>query len=226
MLSEFKVNELEIHKYILEPINSNMYLIVKNKSALIIDPHICQDAVEFLEQKTVEEIWIILTHEHFDHISGVNFFREHWSCTVLCGNHAKEYLTDPLKNLSAYFKSLLIDKDAETVRIAEEVFDENYSCYADIGFDGRYGFEWQGLDIQLIETPGHSKGSICILVEEQYVFTGDSLVADNAVITRLPGGSKKEYRLITKPFLEGLSKDTIVFPGHGKENILNRFEIT
>ena len=76
-----------------------------------------------------------------------------------------------------------------------------------------------------METPGHSPGSICILINDKYIFSGDSLVDGNKVITRLPGGSRKDYNQITKPFLEGLSEDSIIFPGHGQEGCIKDFQI-
>lgn len=221
MISDFTIDGVEIHRYVFEPISSNMYIIIKNNTALIIDPHVNEEADGMLRQYEVDKIWIILTHEHFDHISGVNYFRENWSCTVICGQRAKDRLPDPSKNLAMYYEVLFINKECEKIE-----FDTEYRCYADIGFEGEYEFDWNGIDVHLVETPGHSKGSICIVMNKKYIFTGDSLVEDNEIITRLPGGSKEEYLSITKPFLDRLDKNMIVFPGHGKENILSTFVIT
>ena len=225
MLSRYKIDGIEVYKYVLEPIDSNMYVMMSNYSACIIDPHINSEGDALLEQAEVKKIWIILTHEHYDHIAGVNHFREKYECVVISNAMAKEYLPNPRKNLSAYFKSMFFDKDEQTIQLAEQVFSEEYSCEADVGFEKEYILEWNGLDMHLIETPGHSKGSICIIVNGTYIFTGDSLVDGNPIITRLPGGSKRDYQNITKPFLEGLSKEMIVFPGHGMEGILSGFEI-
>ena len=62
---------------------------------------------------------------------------------------------------------MLIDKDEEITEAAQAVFDEEYSCFADIGFEGIYDFIWEGISLHLVETPGHSKGSICVLVNNQ-----------------------------------------------------------
>ena len=81
------------------------------------------------------------------------------------------------------------------------------------------------LKIRLIHTPGHSPGSICILINDKYIFTGDGLVEGNKVITKLPGGDRKKYNEITKPFLEKLSNQVVVFPGHGDEGVMRDFRI-
>lgn len=67
----------------------------------------------------------------------------------------------------------------------------------------------------MIATPGHSKGSCCIEVDSKYVFTGDSLIQDIPVITRYPGGSMEEYERQTVPYLEKLSEEAFIMPGHG-----------
>ncbi len=225
MLSKYTIDGMKVYKYILEPIRSNMFIMVKNCEACVIDPHVSLEADDLLKNKGVKKIYILLTHEHYDHISGVNHFRETWECVVIGNTVTKEYLPNPKKNLSAFFKSIFFNKDEETIKKAECVFDETYACNADIGFENIYQFCWNNYEVQLVETPGHSKGSICILIDDKYVFTGDSLVDGAPIITRLPGGSKKDYQNITKPFLEQLPKDMIVFPGHGTEGELCDFEI-
>lgn len=225
MLSDYRIEGMEVDKYIWEPIKSNMYIMVKDDTALVIDPHISREAVEQLRQANVEKVWIILTHEHFDHISGVNHFRENWDCTVICGKQAKNSLPDPHKNLAAYFMAMMIGKEENVIQAAKQTVDEQYGCYADVGFEEEYDWEWNGLMVHLVETPGHSKGSICVLVNGKYLFSGDSLVGGNRIITKLPGGSKKEYQAVTKPFLEQLSADVIVFPGHGEEGKISDFDI-
>jgi hydroxyacylglutathione hydrolase len=87
---------------------------------------------------------------------------------------------------------------------------------ADIVFKDNFILKWGEHNLKLMETPGHALGSICILLDEQWIFTGDSLLADVDVITRLPGGSRKKYKEITLPILNDLSKDLQVYSGHGR----------
>ena len=77
--------------------------------------------------------------------------------------------------------------------------------------------------IFLKETPGHSKGSICILVDEKILFSGDTLVTGHETILRLPGGSKKDFAGITLPYLESLDREIMVYPGHGEPQKLAEF---
>ena len=68
-------------------------------------------------------------------------------------------------------------------------------------------------------------GSICISIEDRYIFTGDSLVQGAKIVTRLPGGNKSLYKEITKPYLETFPKDAIIYPGHGEVSLMSELEI-
>jgi glyoxylase-like metal-dependent hydrolase (beta-lactamase superfamily II) len=91
---------------------------------------------------------------------------------------------------------------------------EPYSCMADMVFEKEKTIDWKGHKIELVSTPGHSKGSICIIVDNKYLFSGDSLLRDYPTITRLKGGSYKIYKENTLEFFKFLLPETIVYPGH------------
>ena len=106
----------------------------------------------------------------------------------------------------------------------------DYSCEADVVFDKEYMTDWAGLKIMLCSTPGHSPGSICAEIYDETgqlmaLTTGDSLVEGNKVITRLPRGSKSDYRNITRPYLESFDPDTLILPGHGEIRRLKELEL-
>ena len=116
--------------------------------------------------------------------------------------------------------------------MAEEIFRNDYSCTADSDFEGSYSFNWENLKLVLVETPGHSQGSICVEAYSESepkkllaLATGDSLVEGNKVITRLPGGDKKAYKERTFKYLESFSGNTTVLPGHGEISLLKDLEL-
>lgn len=225
MVCKYKIEGKEVYKYFMPVIESNMFILISDKKALVIDPNENEEAAHLLKEKGVEQVTILLTHEHYDHISGVNFFRDRWPCVVYGNQHCKEMVPEPTKNMAAFFMVMFISKEEEEQNKARELFSEDYCCEVDIGFEGTLDIQWEELTLHLLETPGHSPGSICIVVKDSAVFTGDSLVQGAKVITRLPGGSRKAYQNVTRPFLEGLPQDMLVFPGHGEESLMKELEL-
>lgn len=224
MICRYSICDKPVYKFIMPLIKSNMYVILSGRKALIIDPNVNEAAMNLLEEHNVEKIVILLTHEHYDHISGVNYFRDKWNCTVYGNKCCKERCEKPEKNLAAYFMALFIGRSEEERQQATELFQDHYHCTVDRTFERKMELEFGQMKWELVSTPGHSSGSICILVENA-LFSGDSLVQGAKVITRMPDGDRKAYQMITRPFLESLPQDTIVFPGHGQESIMSELEL-
>lgn len=223
MITKYETANGTIFIFSLDGIDARMYVIVSNKEALIIDPHVSEELKEMLEKYKMKEVTILLTHEHFDHISGINWLRNLYNCKVICSEKCEEGLKNPSINLSNYLDALLINKTNEFKEIAKKFQKQDYRCFCDYAFNSSKEINWSKNHIKLIETPGHSKGSICIILNENIVFTGDSLVNGFPIITRLPGGSKKEYVDITLPFLKSLPMDTLICPGHGEPDVISKF---
>ena len=79
---------MDIKSYSFYPIDARMYVIVENGKALIIDPSISEDAKKYLKSEKIEDILILLTHEHYDHISGVNWFKEEFIRNIIISTYS------------------------------------------------------------------------------------------------------------------------------------------
>ena len=214
----------KIQSYVFYPIDSCMYIWQEEDSVVIIDPCVSKDALLYLRERNIIRILVILTHEHYDHISGVNWLKENFAkVSVLCSQLCAGALDNPYRNLSEFWEVLFIGKEEKIQEHIRNMDIQPYSCEADETFEGEYEFIWQGHKIFLKETPGHSKGSICILVDEEILFSGDTLVTGHETILRLPGGSKKDFAGITLPYLESLDREIMVYPGHGEPQKLAEF---
>lgn len=211
---------MTVYEFIGAYIDEKTYVICEGKDVLMIDAIWTQELDEFLESRDPDNVQIILTHEHIDHIYGVNHYRELYNCQVMCSRKCSELITDCKTNFAMYqpiiFENRFIDYDVSGV-------NADYSCYADTFFDNSIQYEWNSHVVYMKETPGHSKGSICIVVDDKILFTGDSLLLRNKIITKIPGGSKKAYLEITKPYLESIKDDVIVYPGHGESALMKEF---
>ena len=73
--------------------------------------------------------------------------------------------------------------------------------------------ECGGLNFEIIHTPGHTEGGICIKVEEN-LFTGDTLFYMSVGRTDLGRGSYEELMNSLKKLLE-MDENLNVYPGHG-----------
>src|SRR5271169_3199361 len=79
------------------------------------------------------------------------------------------------------------------------------------------------MDITVLETPGHTPGSVCFYAEKEGIlFSGDTLFFDGVGRTDLPGGSEKKLRESIQKKIAVLAPETRVFPGHGPFTTVER----
>ncbi len=201
---------MDVHRFSSSAFNVNSYIIEENGHLLMVDPILTEKIRKAFEKDIVD--FAFLTHEHYDHILSVNEINGRNLFPVYCGQAAVLGLKDPRKNLSHYSEFLLefipfVDK-------TEKISITDYKCECNnILHDGQ-SISWQGHELLIKETPGHSKGSICIFLDRKYLFSGDTVFSKFETALRLPGGSQKDYRDITLKWLESLPSDTKVYPGH------------
>lgn len=198
-----------IKQYVSGLLNSNMYIIEEDGYSVIIDPFVSEEI--FGNMELVPSL-VILTHEHFDHISGVNFIKEHYRIPVYASAACAENLKKPNRNLSRHFDAFCQMQSWISDYICS--YSGDYSCSADITFSGGTEIDWRGHAIKLIEAPGHSAGSILIYVDEKFLFAGDSIFRDYPTGTRFTGGSTRDFEARTRPIIESFPRGTIVYPGH------------
>lgn len=215
----YQIADYPVYRFSMPVIDSSMYLVPAGESCLVVDPCISQEAEALLEKLEILECLVLLTHEHYDHISGVNRLRELLPCQVVCTESCGGRIGDPRKNCAAYSAALVVAKSEEEQAQFLRIVDTEYTCQTDRTYSGHMELWWQDLTLTLRETPGHSPGSQIIEIERRWYFTGDSLIPDEKVITRFPGGSRKAYKEITQPLLEAIPPGSILFPGHGKETV-------
>ena len=207
---------MNITKYIPGQAYANMYVLEENNHLIFIDPGIVDID---MTGKTLD--YILLTHEHYDHISGVNYWKEMTGVKVVCNEKCAEGIKEPTRNLSYMFKEFC---EIQSVRdIVEPVENLNYSAEADIIFEDTYEIVWQGNEIKIFATPGHSAGSESILVNGEKLFSGDALFKDYPVTGIFPGSSKQDWQEIGLPRLKALPESIMVYPGHFEEFSLSEY---
>lgn len=202
---------MKVERFLTPYMRSYSYVITEGDAAIVIDP--CEmDAVRQLVQKCVKgAACCILTHEHYDHISGLDWMHR-MGVPVLASQACGESLADPKLNQSRYFDLFCMVQKRLEGDVIPDV--REYRGYADHVFRDEASFAWKGHHIFLKCTPGHSKGSICILIDGRYLFSGDTLFPDTETNCGILGGSIEQLTQISMPWLLSLDPDLIVYPGH------------
>lgn len=200
-----------IKKFVSNLLESNMYILEEEEHLIVIDPFVPFDNDVDSFFTSVPEL-LILTHEHFDHISGVNFIKERYNVPVYASVACDNNLSRPNRNLSRHFDAFCRMQSWIPDYMCD--YSGDYICKADVTFSDCADVNWLGHNIRLTEAPGHSQGSIFIYVDDRFLFAGDSIFRDYPTGTRFTGGSAKDFAKITRPLIESLPGDTIVYPGH------------
>ena len=205
-----------IRRYISGLLSSNMYVVVEGDHAVVIDPF---DDLSAAEGLTIDTI--LLTHEHYDHISGVNAWKAATGAPVLCSKPCAENIQNPKKNLASHFKEFCA---LQTWIKLEEIpsSDPEYACSAGETFELETMLPWRGHEFRLFEIPGHSQGSIGIMLDNKDFFSGDSLLENCEIELRMPGGSRKKWKEIGSKRIEAIPNGTRIWPGHFDSFVLQR----
>lgn len=187
---------------------TNSYIIFDEKSneAMVIDPGgEPEKIINMLNDQGVETLkYIFLTHCHADHIGGVPQVKEAKGGKILISRADAEGLYNPEVSLAPYIDMPNIELEADS-RIDDE----------DLIHIGN-------LEFQVISTPGHTKGSVCLYYPEgRLVFTGDTIFSGSWGRTDLPTGNFVEIMNSISNRLMILPDETIVYPGHGKVTMIS-----
>lgn len=182
---------------------TNTYFIMTEGGAIVIDPGDgSREILNFIKNDNLNVKYVLLTHGHFDHINSTKLLQE---------SGAEVYL----HSLDAH---MLNDKSnlAWISGVVSNGFAPDYLVE-----DG-YKFNLLGLDITVMHTPGHTKGSVCYLIEDS-IFSGDTLFYLSVGRTDFPTGSSSQLENSIANKLFALPSDYTVYPGHGMETSL-KFE--
>ena len=196
------MSEFRIQTYVLGEVSTNCYLIYHDglRQAVVVDP---ADNGAYVLNKcrelNVKPVAVLLTHGHFDHILAVKDICRAFLCKVYAGREEDRLLKDPSLNLSGSMGSEQTSLEADVlVKEGDEL--------------SLIGFTWK-----VLETPGHTAGSVCYYVEsEQVLLSGDTLFAGSLGRTDLPTGDMRDIVCSIREKLLSLPADTMVYPGHGE----------
>lgn len=185
---------------------ANCYLLEDDGKALLIDPGDSADfLLETIQRMGLELVGIIATHGHFDHIMACGEIQLSFPYLPLHIHENDSFLLKRVDETAKHFLGfdpvILPVRQTATLRSGE--------------------FLISNFPIQVIETPGHTPGSVSLYFpESQALFSGDTLF--NAGIGRYDFSySDKDLLKASLAKLLELPGEIIVYPGHGEQTSID-----
>ena len=192
-----------IERHVVGSYRTNCYVLTSAGQALVIDPGDEGDLL-IRELGDADVSRIVLTHCHSDHIGAVNELVERYGASVCVGREDAVGVADP--HLSGF------DEEGSDYRVER----------VDRLLDDGDALAWGEDRLEVIATPGHTPGSICLYDPGTgTMFTGDTLFADGIGRTDFVRGDAKAMRA-TCARLAVYPDGTAIFPGHGPQSALGR----
>jgi glyoxylase-like metal-dependent hydrolase (beta-lactamase superfamily II) len=199
---------MKIDTIVLGDFEANCYCVRSDetsKACLLVDPGLNPEPlIRFLTNNHLAPELIAITHGHADHIGGVETVRQYFPTIKVAISQADaEMLTSPVKNLSMLAEVMVQARPAEIIITAQR------------------SIEAAGLRFEVIHTPGHTPGGICLYnSDEGILFSGDTLFAGSVGRSDFPGGDGALLIDRIKHKLLILPEETRVYPGHGPATTL------
>lgn len=187
-----------------QPFAENSYLVWDDRGteAFVIDPGFEPELIQqALDERQLALAAIVCTHGHCDHMAGnAALKRANPTAPIIIGAGDAEMLTDPMKNLGAFFGFDVVSPPADRV-----VNEGDALTVA-------------GITMDVYHVPGHSPGHVVFVLRDTQptlVLGGDVLFRGGVGRTDFPGGSFVQLKANIQRVLWPLPQDAVVYPGHG-----------
>lgn len=181
----------------------NSYCLILGNQSVLIDPGDEFDVLLAQFERSESKFHsILLTHGHFDHIGAVHDFQSKYSIPTYL--HSKD---KRIANQANLFRKFAGD---DTIVKSPKI---------DYFIDEVSEFSVNGKMFEFHHTPGHSLGSVCIVLDSK-LFCGDVILEDVIGRTDLPGGNYNSLVQSVNYIIEKF-ENYDVYPGHGNPFVLN-----
>lgn len=196
---------MKIDTCVVGPIETNCYIVEDAGETIVIDPGdqplLIMDALAGREIKE-----IIVTHYHWDHLSALSALQEATGARAAMSQKDADRV-DGVSRLDSFD----IDRGHGAPRIDRRLSEGDEVTVGECVF-------------KVIETPGHTPGSICLYcAEQQTLFSGDTLFADgrHGRTDFVDGSQRAMVDTLVNKFID-VSDDTRVYPGHEHSSTMAR----
>lgn len=200
--------EYKIMKLVVGELQENCFILFdENKDAFVVDPGgSSENIIEAIDKNSLNIKYILLTHGHFDHVGAVAALVKKYKAPVYMSKDDRAFLESPKEVRASSFGMQIEAADVDVfVKEGDEIpFSEG--------------------TIKVIETPGHTLGSVCYLFEN-YLFAGDTLFNGSIGRTDFP---ESDHSLMIESLkkLKKLDDEIYVLSGHGPESQISYEKMT
>jgi glyoxylase-like metal-dependent hydrolase (beta-lactamase superfamily II) len=179
--------------------NCYLYACPQTREAVIIDPGDEPERIlEAIQELKLVPKYILNTHGHIDHIGAIDAVSEVYPVPLAIHPADMPMYTDP-RSAAFYGRTAPLVKREPTMLLQE---------------GDRISFGSLALDV--LHTPGHTPGGICLVSRPYCVFSGDTLFQRGIGRTDMEGGDYTQLIASIQEKLYTLDDDLVVFPGHGE----------
>ncbi|MBE7048629.1 MAG: MBL fold metallo-hydrolase [Ruminococcaceae bacterium] len=191
-----------IEKITLGSIGENCYFVGDPQCMVVIDPgDEGEKILTHIQEKDYRVQYVVLTHCHYDHIGAAAAIVEATGASLLIGAKERSNYFDRHVSFCGYFAKM------PTLLEPDVLLNDG-----DVITVGPYTF-------QVIHTPGHTSGSLCLLCEND-LFSGDTIFYRTIGRADFPTGSLRDLVKSIKEKLFILSDSVRIHPGHGEDSTI------
>lgn len=208
------------------PFGINTWIVpLCGNRVLVFDPGACSFTKDshkitgFLSENNLDPVAFVLTHGHFDHITGTGVLKNAYpEVPLVC--HEKDCVMIGHNAVSVQMPALSVMGLELIVHALENLPDADITFSCDTTLDKLIKTSDQLLQKELsfwkgICTPGHTPGSVCWYnSREKILMSGDTIFYHSWGRTDLPGGNEGDIIKSLKMINEKIPSDTKVYPGH------------
>lgn len=176
---------------------SNTYLVMDEatKEGVIIDNFgETTKIISAINDMAMSPKAILLTHGHFDHVSGVDTLKSNYNIPVYIHGNDWAMIEKAADIFGEMGKPDFILKENDEIKLGNKI-------------------------IKVIETPGHTPGGVCFLIDG-HLFTGDTLFKQSIGRTDFVGGDSALLLSSINNKLSKLDEKTKIYPGHGESSTI------
>ena len=177
---------------------------------IIVDPgmpDISADIEMIIEENKLKPVAAFITHGHLDHTFSIKPLADGYDIPTYIHSEDRRFIADPSgihgPEFSDQLKGIVFEEPLKVNEVKNGA-----------------RLDLLGMQVEVIHAPGHTKGSVMFVLNQEILISGDVLFAGSIGRTDLPTGSASDMKSTLKNRVLTLSDELRVLPGHGPETTI------